>query len=217
MTHLSPEELLDVAEGLRSNALADHLASCGTCRRQVADLRVVMTAVSGTVEDVPEPSPLFWDHLSARVRDGIVEDPSSLRRFGFAEWRSSRTWWAFSGWGRVAALASVAAAAFVVVVLLSSRPAEPPTAVAVDASTAAGPRGSESREGADDASLAAIVEDPAFGVISDLAGNMDMDTAVEAGLASAGSAEHAVMHMTSSELTELQRLLSGEAAGKRVS
>src|SRR5438876_1043875 len=93
--HLTPEELLDLAEGTRSPSSAPHLASCEECRGQLAELRNVMTTLA---VDVPEPSPLFWDHLSSRVREAVAAEPASSRR-----WFDTARWY----WGLAAASAAV--------------------------------------------------------------------------------------------------------------
>ena len=41
--------------------------------------------------DVPEPSPLFWDHLAARVGDAIAREPAPVPQRG---WWSPRLAWA---------------------------------------------------------------------------------------------------------------------------
>ena len=68
--HLSPDHLIDLAEGTRPESSAPHLESCEACRRQLADMRAMMSAASEVA--VPEPSPLFWDHLSERVRQAVA-------------------------------------------------------------------------------------------------------------------------------------------------
>ena len=47
-------------------------------------------------------------------------------------------------------------------------------------------------------------------LVADLSAELDLDPAADAGLAPAGSAEHAVTHMNDDELRELQRLLQQE-------
>ena len=39
MRHMSPEELIDVAEGTGLEASAPHLSNCVVCRQQLAELR----------------------------------------------------------------------------------------------------------------------------------------------------------------------------------
>ena len=77
MSHLTPEELLDLAEAPPPDVASGHLASCDRCRRELADLREALAAAAEI--EVPEPSPLFWGHLSARVRGAgkPVEKPAS--------------------------------------------------------------------------------------------------------------------------------------------
>ena len=72
MAHLTSAEFVDLAEGARDAASAPHLAECDRCRRELADVRRMMAAAGAS--DVPEPSPLFWDHLSARVREGVAAE-----------------------------------------------------------------------------------------------------------------------------------------------
>ena len=66
MNHLSPEHLIDLAEGAAAESSAPHLQTCAECRRQLETLRGAMSEAAAV--GVPEPSPLFWDRLSARVK-----------------------------------------------------------------------------------------------------------------------------------------------------
>src|SRR5262245_25481785 len=106
MRHLSPEQLLDLAEGADAGA-ESHLQACEACRQQVASLRLTMAAVSDVA--VPEPSPLFWEHLSTRVRDATAQEPATSR---WHVWTGSLRFWRF---------AAVAGAAGVLAVALSLR------------------------------------------------------------------------------------------------
>jgi len=77
--HLRPDELIDLAEGTRAESSAAHLAECAVCRLQVAELKAMMSAAADV--DVPEPSPLFWDHFSARVHAAVADEtPRPSRR-----------------------------------------------------------------------------------------------------------------------------------------
>ena len=73
-THLSSGEFVDAVEGVLPAERRAHLEGCDACRRDVADLRGVLGDVERTSE-VPEPSPLFWQHLSERVRQAVVDEP----------------------------------------------------------------------------------------------------------------------------------------------
>src|SRR6476469_3139983 len=78
--HLNTDELVDIAEGTRTEAAAPHLASCEPCRAQLCELRAMIAAAKDV--DVPEPSPLFWDHLSARVSEAVAADRAGSRFIG---------------------------------------------------------------------------------------------------------------------------------------
>ena len=110
--HLNADELIDLAEGTRPEVSAPHLASCERCRRQLDELRAVMSIVVGdSAADMPEPSPLFWDHLSDRVRSAVAAEDQP------------RHWWpgAAPWWRRVLPLSAVAVASLLIAVVLSSR------------------------------------------------------------------------------------------------
>ena len=186
--HLREEEFVDLADGTLSERdlarVEGHVASCASCRQQLADLRAALTAASAV--DVPEPSPLFWDHFSRRVREAVA-----------VQGRPDRAWspWLFP--------AATAAALLLVVVLgpglwRSTRGPQP-------ASMAVAPP-SPSRE------TLTEVTDPSLTLVADLADGIDWESAREAGLAPRGSAEHAVTHLTDRELRDLQRLLQQELA-----
>ncbi len=190
--HLTPDELIEVAEGTRRDSSLPHLASCELCRRQVADLRAVLSAVAAV--DVPEPSPLFWDHFSVRVRDAIAAGQAgSVWRWA---WMRFRTPLAFAAMPAVLALA-----------VLTARLMLPHAAPATSA-VAQGPL----QPAASGLGETLTVEDPSFALVADLAGPIDLDTAKEAGLASQGSAEHALTHLSPGELKELRRLLKEQLA-----
>ena len=81
-THLTPEQFVDLAEGTRPESALPHLAECEACRGELADLRAMMSETTAPGLDVvPEPSPLFWSHLSSRVRDAVEQEgrPRSWR------------------------------------------------------------------------------------------------------------------------------------------
>lgn len=110
MTHLSAAELGQAIEGEPLESVRGHLESCAECRSLVEEMRQVRDTVSAL--DVPEPSPLFWDHLSSRIRAEIQALPSEVgagsgRRQWVAvlaaAWRPS--------WGAVAGVVVVALAA----------------------------------------------------------------------------------------------------------
>ncbi len=83
--HLNADQLIDLAEDAREESSAPHLQSCAVCRQQLMELRAMMTTVAEV--DVPEPSPLFWDHLSSRVSDAVAAEP--VRR---SWWSDALSW-----------------------------------------------------------------------------------------------------------------------------
>jgi hypothetical protein len=187
--HLSPEEFVDAAEGTRTDASLPHLAECDRCRRELADLRRTMAVASDA--DVPEPSPLFWQHLSARIGERIDAEATNV----------GRAWW--QAWIRPRVLVPLSAAALLVLIVAlapnfrSARvaaPVGPGPVAAVEPSN-------------DSADLAA---DPLLTLVSDMSANMDLDSVSAAGFADPDSAEHAVTHMNTDELTALKQLLQAE-------
>jgi len=190
--HLQPDELVDLAEGTQAEASAPHLAACEACRRQLADLKAMMSAAADV--DMPEPSPLFWDHFSNRVRDAVAAEPAPRRSF-----------WA---WPRlVVPVVGVVMAGIVLTVALNTGRVTSPAAGSVPvvpaASVAVVELLSDPQAGGDDTALMLVAE---------LSSDLDFDSAREAGLVAGGSAEHAVTHLNSGELRELQRLLQEELA-----
>jgi hypothetical protein len=184
--HLSPEEFVDAAEGTRTEASLPHLAECDRCRRELADLRRTMTVA--VAAEVPEPSPLFWDNLSARIGERIDAEPD---RGWWQAWLRPRVLIPLSA---VAVLALVAALAPGLRTARVAPPAAPFATAAVEPST-------------DSVDLAA---DPLLTLVSDLSANMDLDSVSAAGFADPDTAEHAVTHMNSDELTALKQLLQAE-------
>jgi hypothetical protein len=74
--HLSPEDFVAALERAPDGPAAAHLESCAACRDALASLRASWHEVAEA--EVPEPSPLFWDHFAARVR-GATGDAVPVR------------------------------------------------------------------------------------------------------------------------------------------
>jgi hypothetical protein len=190
--HLSAAELLDVAEGIADEHRYPHLSTCSDCRVQVDDARAALAVVD--IVEVPEPSPLFWDHLSARVHEAVAREQSSdgVWRGGWIPWRL------------VAPIAAAAIVAVAMSVLPRSpriAPESPPpgTAATVSATPVDAPL-------ADDASLS---------FVADLASDLDLDGAAQAGLAvRAGAVDGVLPTLSETETAELERLLT-EALAER--
>ena len=89
MSHLSRDERLLALDGALEGTRQAHLTGCPGCRTDVETLGRVLARVRAV--DVPEPSPLFWDHLAARVGDAIAREPAPVPARG---WWSPRLAWA---------------------------------------------------------------------------------------------------------------------------
>jgi hypothetical protein len=198
--HLTAEELIDLAEGTRAEAAAPHLQSCEVCRHQVAALRSAMSVVDeargSAGSDVPEPSPLFWDHLSRRVHGAVAAE--AAQGFRFAGWR-----WGTSlpGSWQTWAMAGVAAAVILSIYVTMPRTLTLPSGgrdIAA-ASSALQPFGA--------------ADDPSLALFADLTQQMDPRAITETGWSNhVGAVDEVVASLTAAERLELQRLLKEELA-----
>ncbi|MEY4095782.1 MAG: hypothetical protein RLZZ53_2981 [Acidobacteriota bacterium] len=180
MTHLTPDELIDAVDGVLAGERSAHLAACEECRAQLDDLSAVLNDARQVA--VPEPSPLFWQHLSARVNEGIESEPAG----------------AWPGWLRWQVLLPLGAAAMVILGLMMAVPKQDPriaSAAYEDAVVEPGP-----------------AADDNWGVVATLVGDLDLDTAAATGVIGPGVADRAVLALTAEEQLELTRLLQAELA-----
>src|SRR5215831_9186143 len=199
MAHLTPARLVDLAEGAVAEHSVPHLAECAACRRAVAELRATMADAARPQNEVPEPSPLFWDHLSARVHEGVAE----LGVPGAARW--------FERWLRPRVglpILAAAAGAAVIAVVVSRTPRVqspiPATPLAID-------------ERAQLPSLPPLeplgaADDPALGLLADYGTALAWDDMREemAFVTHVGSTDEAVTTLSAEEREELQHLLEEE-------
>ena len=102
--HLSEVELVDLVEGRLPRARAEHVEACRECSTRAADIRDAVERTTGA--SVPEPSPLFWDHLAARVSEAIDREPFP-RRADRGRFMRAPAW----AWAATAACATVVAGA----------------------------------------------------------------------------------------------------------
>jgi hypothetical protein len=137
-----------------------------------------------TAGDVPEPSPLFWNHLSARVRDAVAEEPIA------------RAWWSLY-WRPLAA--AVGTVGFVVFLLLrTSAPAAPATPAAPVAPAAVD-------------QVADVEVTEMWRMIQVAAPKVEMESVRDTGLMpSQYATDQAIEALTPSEREELVRLLRKE-------
>jgi len=189
--HLTPAEIIDIAEGTRAESAVPHLAVCDQCRRQLQDTRTALHAAAAA--DVPEPSPLFWDHFSSRVAGAIASQPAPRRFLPSASWRSLR-------------IAVPLAAAAMLVVGVAFWNVTSARRHIISPETSVVPRTVAERPGEP-----SPVDDPLLDLVADVGSEIDFDSAADAGLtAREGTVDKAVMQLTDVERAELQRLLQEE-------
>ena len=194
-SHLSPSELVDFAEGALAGARASHVEGCPSCAAAAGELRAALRGVLSAKDDVPEPSPLFWDHLSSRVQEAVANGAPA-----------PSPWWRLSA----RTFAPLATFALVVVVLTmtlspnAGRSADPiapsgaPSAVTVEIDRPPDPS-LDSTSG------------EAWDVLTAAAADLEWDAAYEAGMGVHPAAiDRAVQQMAPDELHELAKLLQTE-------
>ncbi|MBA3269536.1 MAG: hypothetical protein H0T71_03425 [Acidobacteria bacterium] len=195
MNHLTPDELVDAVEATLAAARHTHLQQCPHCSREVVQLAAILRESRHV--DVPEPSPLFWDHFSDRVRQAIAAEPAPR----------------FAHWFEWPVLAPMAGLALLIFALVS---AVPQGGAGLERLQMAvnGPGRSDtdtSAAGTSDKMAASEFADATWDVVSELVGDLDVETAERAGIAiGPGSAESVMLQLTSSEQQELVRLLRAE-------
>jgi hypothetical protein len=193
MKHLSHEALVDLAEGGVGGH--DHLDVCVTCRERVESMRQMMGILA--TDHVPEPSPLFWEHLSRRVDRALDEVPSP--------W----DWGAVLRWGWVAATA----AAIIVIAVLVGGPAQTPESTAAAAqpgvTTATGVAVEDAN--ADAVSWTVAAADDSWQIVEGAAADLDLETAVEAGIfIRRGSLDRELLMLSDQERSDLARAIRAE-------
>jgi hypothetical protein len=204
--HLGTDELIDllsdnvpaaVPDSVSTGVTVAHLAACAVCRQELQEMRAVLNEVRQT--EIPEPSPLFWDHFSARVRRAVEADRE--QSVGAIAWRGIVPAWlvrpSFAGLAVVSLAALVAASAWFVPAGQHDSPGLRQTA-----QTAAVETPTDPNVASEDASLA---------LVADLAAELDWDAARDAGFTThVGADDDAVNVLTSDERGELRRLLQDE-------
>jgi hypothetical protein len=196
MKHLTDTELLDAIELPQASAAhARHLQECAACRREADALRAVRLAAAE--DHTPDPSPLFWDHFSARVSEAVrAESNAPGTPPWFSRLQPPRATWAV-----------VAAAAVLVILTVVWRatlhaPATPGTMPAVAINAMPAPE----RPLADNPDA-----DERWAVVRAAAEDLAWEDVHEAGISAVpGSAEGVALELTADERRELARLLDQE-------
>lgn len=189
MGHLSSVEFVDLLEGATIRRAEQHLSECDRCRREFSALQETMSAAAAG--PIPDPSPLFWEHLSARVSESVAREAPGSGELPGRE--SLFTYW----WVRAAAGVATAALVIAAAVALGSRSSAPPPSAQTDTPA-----------------LPAPLEDGSFGLVADFGGTLEWDDLREQMAVSAqtGRLDGGVGQLDSGERRELERLLKEELA-----
>lgn len=193
MRHLSDAELVDAAERTLTPSRRAHLDSCDRCRAAMNALESMLREVSAG--DVPEPSPLFWDHFSGRVHDAVAaEEPSASG----SAWTPLR-----APWIQIVAFCTIVIAVMSGVWLVRSSATVVPSATTASAGASQGsPAASPS---------VAYPDDAAWAELNAVAADVNVDEASSAGFTVRPAAvDSAVQRLTPQERDELKRLLQSE-------
>jgi hypothetical protein len=199
MSHLTEVELVDLLDGCLPIDRGRHVDACASCRERADDLRLAIDHASDA--SIPEPSPLFWEHFSARVRAGISTSANNAPTSDSV----SGSW---LGWLRHEGFTWVVAGALVIALIVGAAwqvSAPSPLSPQVVERTSTPPR-------LDNPDLPDADADPAWAVVRTVADEVQWNDAVVSGLdAQPGAAERAVQSLSSAERSELVRLLLAEA------
>ena len=178
MTHLTSDELIDAMERPLATDRQGHLDACDECQGRLASLSMALS--NAKEAGVPEPSPLFWQHFSARVSTAIDQEAASGTR-----WPS---------WLRWQILVPLGAVALIILGLMVTLPKSD-----VRESSSLALQATEAPQALDN-----------WAMVTELVGEIDLDVASAAGVIEPGVAEEAVLQLTAEERQELTRLLKVE-------
>ena len=202
MKHLTDVELVDLIEdsGQLPADRRRHAAACEACRVRADSLGAVLAEAAS--DGPPEPSPLYWDHFSARVSEAVRgESPAP----------------AAPAWGHgfrspLAAWAAAMAILIMMTVVWRATLLAPSTARGTTPELAE-PSRAPSIERLQAASAVAdnIEADEAWAVVRTAAEGLAWEDAHAVGISAyPGSAEGIALELTAEERAELGRLLETE-------
>lgn len=210
MTHCTPDQLMDVVDGVRSIASLPHLATCAACRAQLDDVRGAIGEVAAV--DVPEPPPHYWRQLSTHVHDAVQRE--QLRRGG-------RPWFGVGvSWPTLWPLAA-AAAVLVLAALVWPRgglqttppadsirvPAPVTPTVASSSSGLSEPQRAEGATQPDEVGVGDSAHESLIAFMQDLAEGMDAEAASASLRPDVTVTDAAVEELSNEERIEMRRLI----------
>jgi hypothetical protein len=190
--HLDEVDLVDALDGVPSASRDAHLAQCTACTSRLQALRDAMAGLQRT-GDVPEPSPLFWEHFSRRVHDAVRADGPQGQE---------NSWWRPARIVPFAAAAVIVIAAAATVLFREDTRQNSTNAVEQESPAASAP--------SDEAALD-VESDPDWALVRAVADDLRWEDAPEAGIhARPGAADRVAVDMSPAERQELARLIEDE-------
>ena len=87
MKHLTDEQIADALDGAPTAAASEHLTGCVACASKARELQAVLREAAAV--DVPEPSPVFWQHFIAQVNAAVDEAPPARSAWPRAAWAAA--------------------------------------------------------------------------------------------------------------------------------
>lgn len=190
MKHLAADDVVDVLDGRAQDRALRHAEQCPACQALVDDARRAIELVSS--DQIPEPSPLFWTQLSARVGESVRRAPSPAPSWAGMLW----------GWR------AVPVGSLLVLVALVGL-----TRWQAGQVTLRSPGGGVVAPAADslDAAVATSADDEPWALVSQLLDEVAADETLAGEMPPAiGSADRAVESMSAGETAELARLLKAQ-------
>ena len=202
--HLSSQELVNALggkDGALTAARQSHLDECEACQSQVAELRALLED-AGHAADVPEPSPLFWDHFQARVLTAVQSEGQPGPHVWWRDWADVRTLVTLC-----AAVVAIAAS----VTLYMSRPVAPVPAL-VDSGEVAGSGALADASAPLDPAVDTGVDQEEWAFVTSVMGTLEVDDMHEVLTPSRDAVDTAIESLTSEERDRFVKLLKAERA-----
>jgi len=190
MKHLSRAEFVDLIESSAALSAARtlHVEQCAQCRERAEALRAVRSMARA--DEMPEPSPLFWDHFSARVAAELRNEPAPVAP---GRWTPVP----FATWAVAGAVIVLLVSTVVWRTTLHAPSPEAPARVSVPVDLAVS-----------DPIVDDLDNDEAWAVVRAATADLVWEDAHDAGIsAHPGAVENAALELNAAERIELERLL----------
>ncbi|MEP7116050.1 MAG: hypothetical protein ABI880_00600 [Acidobacteriota bacterium] len=188
---LRPDEFIDALDGVTGAVRRAHLDGCSACQATMAEVRSALAAAERA--EVPEPSPLFWSQVNARVRAAIEQEQSAT-----TGWRS---------WLRLDVVVPLAGLATIVVTLATAVARVPPPVTAAALNAPADTLGRFSADPPAPEPFEASGNDGALELVLDLAATLPDRGWETLGVATLPDMGDAAQHLTADERQALSAIL----------